>query len=433
MIRGILFAIVLIPVLILGCSPKVPSTSSPTEVTSPSVAPQENQTAAPSTTQSSPPSASTATTTPSPTAPLNPPTEPPPPTRTTAPISTTPTQTRSLPPLDAFMKGITFAAWKSFDANWPGMYTPPGADQSLKDLAATGANWISIPVKVGQETIASTKIFLDSPATATNSELRRMIDLAHSLGIRVMLRPGISLSNDPGHWGGQIGTAFTSEDQWQEWFASYREFINHYATFSQEVGVDMLNIGWEYGSTTHREADWRRIVEEVRQRYKGPLTYSSLGLPAPEATPPHGEDARIKWWDAVDYIGVDVWPLLTNKNDPTVEELKAAWTNSGYLARLESLSEQLSKPIIFTEIGYPSFDGVNKLPAVLQPRAPVDLQEQVDCYQAAFEVCWGKPWLAGMFWFQWRAEPGVGGPNDNGDCINGKPVIEVLKQYYLSQ
>ena len=254
-----------------------------------------------------------------------------------------------------------------------------------------------------------------------------------------MLSPYLDLSNDPdpGHWWGQIGTAFTSETQWEEWFASYREFINYYATFAQEAGADMLSIGHELGGVTHREDDWRRIIQEVRQRFKGPITYYSLDLPVPRAAfspnAPHGEDARIKWWDAVDYMGMDVWPLLTNKNAPTVEELKAAWTDIGYIARLESLYQRFNKPIIFTEIGYPSYDGVNKMPALLQPAAAVDLQEQADCYQAVLEVFWEKPWLAGIFWFQWRAEPGVGGSNDNGDAINGKPVIEVLKRFYLAE
>src|SRR4030042_6749988 len=97
----------------------------------------------------------------------------------------------------------------------------------------------------------------------------------------------------------------------------------------------MLCIGVELGGITHREADWRRIIQEVRQRFKGTITYSSL---CSAGGFPHGEEKRITWWDAVDYIGVDVYYELTDKNDPTVEELKAAWTQRGYIALLESLS-----------------------------------------------------------------------------------------------
>lgn len=244
--------------------------------------------------------------------------------------------------------------------------------------------------------------------------------------------PDLHLSKDPDHWFGQIGTAFTSEAQWEEWFASYREFINYYATFSQEAGVDILSIGNELGSATHREDDWRRIIREVRQRFKGPITYASLSATGPF---PHGEDARIKWWDALDYIGMQPYYSLTDKNNPTVEELKAAWTEKGYLALMENLSKQFNKPVIAIEFGYESKDGANRWPASYRREAPVDVQEQADCYQAALEVLWGKPWLTGIFWWQWFANPLIwpGGPNDKGFTPYGKPAEEVLKRYYLQQ
>jgi len=346
------------------------------------------------------------------------------------------------------MKGIYFNDWALFDPSRPppgappdappppptlGLYAPPVADQSLKNVAVTGANWIALSVRVGQETISSTKISRSENATATDSELRHVIDLAHSLGMRVLLMPLLHLSNDPTHGHIYIGTTFNSETQWQEWFTSYREFINSYATFAQEAGVDMFFIGNELGGTTHREADWRQVIQEVRQRYKGPITYDSLcgGFPFPM-----GEDVRIKWWDAVDYIGVGGYYPLTNKNDPTVDELKAAWTEKGYINGLENLSKKFNKPVIISEIGYQSKDGANKIPASFSRVASIDLQEQADCYQAAFEVLWGKPWLKGIFWFQWFSNPKPreqGGLNSVNETPYGKPAEEVLKKFYLSQ
>lgn len=337
--------------------------------------------------------------------------------------------TPPLPDMDAFMKGIHFADWKSFDTpdQWRGLYRPPAVEQSLKNLAATGANWISLVVTRGQETIASTTISHDTPATATDSELLRVINLAHSLGMRVMLWPGLIVFNDPGgHWWGEIGTTFTSEAQWQDWFTSYRNSINHYAAFAQEAGVDMLCIGAESGGTTHREADWRRVIQEVRERYKGPITYSALNTASWGF--PHSEENRIKWWDAVDYIGVSAYYELTSKNDPTVEELKEAWVKNGHIALLEDLSRRFNKSIIFTEIGYVNKDGANKIPGNFSINTPTDSQEQADCYQAALEVLWEKPWLKGIFWWQWSATSAPWPENPQG-----KPAEEVVKKFYLAK
>jgi hypothetical protein len=337
-----------------------------------------------------------------------------------------------LPPMDAFMKGIAYND-EAFEEAWPVMprppmygplYYAPQVDASLKNLAATGANWISVIVNGTQESYASTKITRDKYRTASDEALQHVIDYAHNLGIRVILDPALfNLSHEPGHSWIEIGTTFTSEAQWQEWFTSYREFINHYATFAQEAGVDLLYVGSELPNTTHREADWRQVIKEVRERFKGLISYDSLCWGYPSA-----EYQRIEWWDAVDYITVDCWHSLTNKNDPTVAELKEGLIKTGYLDNLNRISSKFNKAIIISEIGYYALDGTNKQPGNYQISTTVDLQEQADCYQAAFEVLWGKPWLKGIFWYQYYVctPEWLESPQD-------RPAEEVIKKYYLSQ
>ncbi len=138
----------------------------------------------------------------------------------------------------------------------------------------------------------------------------------------------------------------------------------------------------------------------------------------------------------LDYIGVLGYFPMTKINDPTVEELKSAWIEKGILSRLEALSEKFQKPIIISEIGYDSCDGTNMHPAA--PVTPdIDLQEQADCYQAAFEVLLGQPWLKGIFWWMWGADPAAGGPNNSDRTPQNKPaekeflcLTEVLLKKY---
>ena len=99
-----------------------------------------------------------------------------------------------------------------------------------------------------------------------------------------------------------------------------------------------------------------------------------------------------------------------------------------------SMAKEYNKPVIISEIGYDSLDGTardyfgtyrnyryNKL-------GVIDLQEQSDCYQAALEVLWGKPWLKGIFWWQWSALS-----QQWTETPQGKPAAEILKRFYLSQ
>ena len=129
----------------------------------------------------------------------------------------------------------------------------------------------------------------------------------------------------------------------------------------------------------------------------------------------------------MDYITVDCHFSLTNKNDPTVAELKEGLIKTGYLDDMNRISIKFNKPIIISEIYYFALDGTNKQPGNGQISTTIDLQEQADCYQATFEVLWGQPWLKGIFWYQYYVcTPNwLQSPQD-------RPAEEVIKKYYLS-
>jgi hypothetical protein len=312
-----------------------------------------------------------------------------------------------------FQKGMSYAAW------WQDAYATPLSDQALAELADTGAKWIALIVTGYQETITATQITWTLPRTPTDADLAHAINQAHSLGLKVMLKPHLDLNNDPDRWRGQIGDAFTAEAQWRAWFASYGTFIAHYANLATAEGVEQFCIGTELVGTSHHEADWRAIVADARRRFHGPLVYAANHS---------GEEMRLTWWDAVDLIGIDAYYPLTSRNNPTLAELKTTW--NARAADLQALSARAGKQIILTEIGYRSADGANMAPWDWQQEAPVDLQEQADCYESALEAIWNQPWLAGIYWWNWDTTPNQGGPHDAGFTPHRKPAEELLKIYY---
>jgi hypothetical protein len=307
-------------------------------------------------------------------------------------------------------KGMSFAAW------WPGLYSSPDADQALAELNDDGANWISLIVTRYQDTDDSTTIYT-GPGTPTDEDLVHVINQAHSLGMNVMLKPHVDLANDPSHWRGDIGQGF-SESDWIAWFTSYKSFINHYAQLAQTAGADQFCVGTELISTEFRSADWRSVIAGIREVFTGPINYATS----------QGSEGAISWWDKVDFIGVDAYYPLTDKNNPTVDELKAAWVPLA--ASLKILSENRGKPILFTEIGYRSQDGANQHPWDFQISGTVDLQEQADLYQAVFESVFNEDWFAGIFWWSWDPDPFQGGPCDMGYSPHDKPAEAVLRLWY---
>ena len=309
-------------------------------------------------------------------------------------------------------KGMSYAAWA------PGVYSAPDSDLSLVHLAETGANWISLIVTCYQNNLSSTRISATA-GTPTDADLTHVIQQAHALGLKVMLKPHVDLWNDPAHWRGEIGTAFKSEAEWAIWFSSYRAFILHYADLGSAQGADQFCVGTELEGTSGRAAEWRKIVAEVRAHYGGPLVYAANHS---------GEEIGISWWDAMDIIGIDAYYALASKNDPSLLELKAAW--KPHVAAIATLAATWQKPVILTEIGYRSLDRAASHPWDWQVEGQIDLKEQADAYKAAFESVYNQPWFAGVFWWSWSPDPLEGGSEDDGYSPHEKPAEDVLRSWF---
>jgi hypothetical protein len=316
-------------------------------------------------------------------------------------------------PLPAFQKGIAYTGY------WSDAYEGEGARQAVRELAATNARWIQILVTGYQDTTQSTSIEWIGPETPSDPSLIRIIRYAKKLGLNVLLKPHVDLLKDSTHWRGEIGPSFDESD-WALWFASYRSFIIHYAGLAQDLDADLFCVGCELDGTVKRETDWRRTIADIRSVYKGPLVYADDQI---EQNP----DAVV-WWDALDLLGMDAYPTLTEKVHPAVEDFSADWTI--YLARLRALSRRWRKPLILTEIGIRSVRGGAQNPWDWQKSGPVDLDVQANAYEAGLRAVQGQDWLRGMYWWQWSPDPADGGSSDTGYSPHGKPAEKILTSWY---
>jgi Glycoside Hydrolase Family 113 len=326
-------------------------------------------------------------------------------------VGSKPSRQRSGVP--GFQKGVAFTGYARDS------YEGSNARRSLEALRATNANWISLLVTGYQDTAGGTVIDFHDGETPTDASLAALIQFAHGAGLKVMLKPHVDILNDPGHYRGEIGPYF-GEAEWAAWFASYREFILHYAGLAATAGADLFCVGCELGTTAGHAAEWRGIIAEIRRVYRGPLVYAdNLVETDPEA---------VLWWDAVDFIGEDAYPTLSEADDPSPEELLAGCLR--FREKLQALSAKWNKPLILTEIGFRSIRGGAMNPWDWQRQGAVDLEVQARCYEATFKAAWGQSWLAGIYWWQWAPDPADGGHADSGYSPHGKPAELVLTAWY---
>jgi hypothetical protein len=313
-----------------------------------------------------------------------------------------------------FQKGVAYTGYggTAYDGSGPLL--------ALDRLKETNASWTTVLVTAYQDTIHTTSIDFTGSEMPSDTAVERVIEHAHTLGLKVMLKPHVDLANDSQHYRGEIGPNFTAAD-WAAWFASYRPFILHYAAMAAQTDCEMFCVGCELGTTAVHAAEWREIVAAVKGVYPGPLTYADNQVE-------YNLNA-VTWWDAVDYIGQDAYPTLTQVVEPTVDDLLAGWTN--FRDKLRQLSERWGKPLILTEIGCRSVAGGAQNPWDWQRQGAVDLSVQTNFYEAACRAVSGFSWLRGMYWWQWSPDPDDGGTNDTGYTPHGKPAEEVLRSWYL--
>lgn len=235
-------------------------------------------------------------------------------------------------------------------------------------------------------------------SSPTDSDILKAISDAHAAGMSVALKPHIDSLD--GVWRANIGTHFTTEEQWSQWFTSYTAFMLHSAALAAQGNVTGgFNVGTELDGTHGRESQWRAVIAAVR---------AALPVGVPIWLGPNWEwkgqpgYRQVEFWDALDFLGVDMYAPLSNHVDPTLEEAVAGW--APLIANLSAFYQEQGgkKGFVFAEIGYASYQDA----AVNGPGCcvgPSDEGTQNVLYQAFFKAVLPQPWFAGVFWWAWDA------------------------------
>lgn len=295
-------------------------------------------------------------------------------------------------------------------------YTPSAysaSDASLSRAVSDGNDSAEIVTTWYSADPNSSTIAPDPARTPSDASILHAMQAARALGMRVVLKPHVNINT--GSWRGGIHPLDTAA-----WFASYQAFIDHYAELATQGGADMLVVGDELKSMSGwgYASQWQSIIDSIRQRFSGKLTYAAN----------YDEYKYVSFWDRLDYIGVDAYFSLASASDPTVASLLSAWTSKGYVADLARASSLTGKPVLFTEIGYRSEPDTASHPAVWSTLPAYDMAAQANAYTAAFQAFAGKPWFAGMYWWNWPATLPANGWNSDYPPIM-KPAETVMSTF----
>ena len=317
-------------------------------------------------------------------------------------------------PLDGnfFFRGISFSyeGW----VGHTGGYSSPEAASELNHFREMGVNAIAV-VPYGFTRASGSEALSYTGTAESDEEMSEAVYRAHRLGMKVLLKPQLWVSR--GEFTGAI--KFDDPAKRAAWMSKYREFILHYARLAELGEFDLLSIGTELEGVTPYEEEWRRIIASVRRVYHGPITYAANW---------GKEIESIRFWDALDYVSVNNYYPLAEKPSARVEELLPGAER--WAERLGAASHRWQKPLLFTEVGYPSVRGGASQPWFEDRTRGLDLQEQAAAYEATFRAFCSRPWFRGMFWWKWPSNGLGGGPQDASYTPRRKPAEEIVRAWF---
>ncbi|MBK8505105.1 MAG: hypothetical protein IPL46_24605 [Saprospiraceae bacterium] len=277
----------------------------------------------------------------------------------------------------------------------------------------------------------------DSPSLTFNRQGRRasidrdslyglMAEKASKASLEIVIKPHIWMETKRGKWRSDID--FQEEQQFDEWAKNYSEFILHYARLSQKIGATHFCVGTELTQMTKNHPNfWKGLIKEVRQIYHGKIFYAANW---------YREYEHITFWSDLDYIGVQGYFPLCNKDHPNIDDLMVGWRV--YRSKLMKMSQRLNKPVLFSELGYRSSQDAASEPWewVEGPNAlkmKLSQETQAICYEAFFRTFWNEPWFGGALIWQWhtRYENDLESTKTNLDFTpQNKPAQAVMSKWF---
>ncbi len=304
---------------------------------------------------------------------------------------------------------------------------------SVDQIAAMGFDSLAVVTPAFQPHGASDSVRLETgPGRGPHREqLVRLLRHARARGLDTLLMPVVLFTAPRGNeWRGKIHPG-----DWDAWWASYRRVLDHFLQVAIDADVTVFSVGSELLSTERQPDRWAALIAHARSRFSGRLTYSTNW--------DHYHVPTV--WGDLDYIGISgYWDItgLTDPDAPDPNKLAERW--SQIRDRVLEFGRSQNRPVMFTEIGYPSLPWALTDPwnYVNGSDAFADGDRQAMGY-SAFLAAWtdllaapapvtGAPPnpLAGVFFYEWDPYH-QGGPADTGYGVRGKPAERILRRWLL--
>jgi glycosyl hydrolase family 113 len=340
-----------------------------------------------------------------------------------------------------FFAGVEFQSY--YDPN-----VPMFVSNALKNIQALGSNWVFI-TPTWTYARSSPLIFSEQPGSdAFWADTVNSVTQARAINLNVALFPQPRFATDMNDF---WNNAPRDANWWDAWFTYYRAFAIHFADLASLTGSQGLVLGGDWivpalpggeladgspsGAPVDAEARWKNIIAEVRQHFRGTILFA---LPYDTGT----ISAPIGILADADVVYLLWFAKLSDQANPNKTDLL---NEAGRLLdeNIAPVQQQVNKPIV-VGLSYPSatysatgcipggnggclyWTALNR-PNPDLPTVNLDLQQQVDIYDAVFNAVNGRTWITGLVSRGYFVPVAL---QDKSASIHGKPTADLLWYWF---
>jgi hypothetical protein len=333
---------------------------------------------------------------------------------------------------------VACAAWtisySNSDAGFPNKKMKSGnltvdytINQVLADVDRLSLNTINVPVMVMIDNLHASTMSLN-PESIEKAKL--LIKELKKRKVNIILEAYPWIANGEAYetdWNPDNVDVFF--ENWTN--AVLKRLMNEVAIPGK---VDIISIASNLTHLESYEAQWSKLAVEVKQQFKGLITYKTNWWYTAEGD----EASKLAFhnklgnslFSKVDFISVAAYFELSDRANNTVEQLEAALHSSTIFNRKQNIVEELNqlhkrwnKPIFFGELGFSKRDYAAKEPWNQSPSEVYNGAEQARGFEAYRHV-FTQDWLLGVSIFA------IGKDGKDKDYYPSQESAAVIKAWF---
>ena len=325
--------------------------------------------------------------------------------------------------------------------------------ESLDLLTEMNINYVSIAfnIQIGEGWGPNGVVFdRNTDVTLTDAQVYDLVALLKERGFIVNLKLGFWHPDPKFSMGG-----YTPNDV-DLWFTNWGKELVHFATLSEQAGVDAFDVAYEMANLTTDQkytAQWNTLIDGVEAVYNGQITANFLN-------PVEAQQAV--FLNRLDTVMTSIFykHVATGNNNPTVDELIESWTDTStdldsvidlnrwgiwgiddsIMNEIEAIHTISGKPVMIGDMAFISLDGAasnwNSNSGI--ETNPASNDDQTDQYEAFFQAAsqLDRSWFKGvlfMTWFPFDSTNSTGPYADlsyeigpQGRTFRGKPAEQLI-------